>query len=98
MLEHYQERPWLSLNDLREMSACSSAGSNDNLSLKHNFFAVYYRIFAVETVEYSLTVFLPVYRSKRCVFPLRKRNWRLKINSFARHDDTGLACSFFPFL
>ena len=35
--------------------------------------------------------------SKWCVFPLRKRNWRLKINSFARHDDTGLACSLFSF-
>ena len=47
-------------NDLREMSACSSAGLNDNLSLKHNFFAVFDRIFAVENVEYSLTVFLSV--------------------------------------
>ena len=33
----------------------------------------------------SVAVFLSVYRLKRCVFPPRKRNWRLKINSFARH-------------
>ena len=59
-------------NDLREMSACSSAGSNDNLSLKHNFFAVYNRIFAVETVEYSLTVFLPVYRVEKVCFSSEK--------------------------
>ena len=59
-------------NDLREMSACSSTGSNDNLSLRHNFCAVYNRIFAVETVEYSLTVFLPVYRFEKMCFPSEK--------------------------
>ena len=77
------------------MSACSIGC--DNLSLKYNFFAVNYRISAVETVEYSLAVFFQFIVSKKCVFPLRKRNWYLKINCFARHDDTGPACSLFSF-
>ena len=67
------------------------------MSLKHNFFAVIYRISAVETVKYSLAVFFSFSLSfRKGVFPLRKRNWRLKIDSFARHEDTGLACSLFP--
>ena len=55
-----------------EMSACSSAGSNDNLSLKHNFFAFCYRISAVKTVEYSSAVFLSVYRFEKACFPSEK--------------------------
>ena len=46
----------------------------------------------METVEYSLAVFFQFIVSKRCVFPSRKRNWRI-----ARHDDTGLACYFVLF-
>ena len=42
------------------------------MSLKHNFFAVNYRISAVETVEYSLAVFLSVYRFEKVCFPAEK--------------------------
>ena len=74
------------------MYACSIGC--DNLSLKHNFFAVTYRIFIVETVEqfsFSLSFRKGVFSA------LRKPNWRLKMNSSARHEDTGPACSLFSF-
>ena len=67
------------------------------MSLKHNFFAVNYRISAFETIEYSLAVFLSVSRFEKVSFPSEKADWRLKINSFARHHVTGLVL-FFPFL
>ena len=59
--------------------------------LEHIFFAN--RISAVETVEYSSAVFL----SEKVCFPSEKAKLALKINSFARHDDTGLSCPLFPF-
>ena len=36
--------------------------------MKHNFFAVNYRISAIETVEYSSAVFLSVYRFEKVCF------------------------------
>ena len=79
------------------ITACSIGC--DNLSLKHNFFAVNYRISAVETVEYSLAVFLSVYRFEKVCFPSEKAKLASEKLIVLRDTMTrAWLVLFFPFL
>ena len=55
-----------------------------NLYSKNDFFAVNFSIYAVETFKNSLPVLLSIYRSKRCVFLPKMRNWHLEYSNFKR--------------